>query len=294
MNNKIGIYFAYWTHEWEGDFIYYVNKVARLGFDTLEICPANLVDMPVSDRKAIKRAADDAGIDLTYCIGIPRQYDIASEDRDVRNAGVEYQKKLIDVVSSMDGQFMGGILYSCWPGAFSVGITDKTPYWNRSVDNMKKIAAYAEKNGVTLCMEVVNRFEQILLNQAYEAVQYCKDVDSPSCRILLDAFHMNIEEDDFIDAIKTAGSYLSHFHIGETNRKTPGKGKMDWDSICSGLNQIGYTGHVVMEPFIKMGGTVGGDIKMWRDLSGNCDEAGLDMMAKDACAFIRRKLEENR
>ena len=219
MNNKIGIYFAYWTHEWEGDFIYYVNKVARLGFDTLEICPANLVDMPVSDRKAIKRAADDAGIDLTYCIGIPRQYDIASEDRDVRNAGVEYQKKLIDVVSSMDGQFMGGILYSCWPGAFSVGITDKTPYWNRSVDNMKKIAAYAEKNGVTLCMEVVNRFEQILLNQAYEAVQYCKDVDSPSCRILLDAFHMNIEEDDFIDAMKKYGRMYPNAGYGGRFRK---------------------------------------------------------------------------
>ncbi len=293
MNNRIGIYFAYWTHEWDGDFIYYINKVARLGFDTLEICPANLVDMSKDDCLKIRRAADDAGIDLTYCIGIPKQYDIASADPDVRRAGVEYQKKLIDIINLMGGSIMGGILYSCWPGAYSHGIVSKKDPWDRSVENMKKIASHAEKQGVTLCMEVVNRFEQILLNQAYEAVSYCKEVDSPSCRILLDSFHMNIEEDSFEGAIQTAGKYLAHFHIGETNRRTPGVGKMDWDSICRGINHNGYSGHVVMEPFVTMGGQVGGDIKMWRDLSGGCDENGLDRMAADACAFIRRKISEN-
>ena len=291
MNNRIGIYFAYWTHEWDADFIYYINKVARLGFNTLEICPGNLLGVPKQTCLDIRRAADDAGIDLTYCIGIPPQYDLASEDPAVQKAGIAYQKQLIDVMYTMGGDTIGGILYSCWPCNFTRGIIDKRPWWERSVRNMKEVAAYGYDHGVTLCMEVVNRFEQILLNTAAEAVQYCRDVDSPACRILLDTYHMNIEEDSFSEAIRTAGGYLRHFHIGETNRKTPGTGKMDWDTICGALNEIGYTGHVVMEPFVKMGGTVGGDIKVWRDLSGNGDEKDLDEKAAAACRFIRGKLD---
>lgn len=57
MNNRIGIYFAYWTHEWDADFIYYINKVARLGFDTLEICPGNLVNLPKETCLDIRKAA---------------------------------------------------------------------------------------------------------------------------------------------------------------------------------------------------------------------------------------------
>ncbi len=290
MNNRIGIYFAYWTKEWDADFIYYINKVARLGFNTLEICPGNLIGLPKGKCLDIRKAADAAGIDLTYCIGIAPQYDLASEDENVQKAGIAYQKQLIDVMHTMGGDTIGGILYSCWPCNFTQGITDKRPWWERSVRNMKEVSAYANAHGVTMCMEVVNRFEQILLNTAAEAVQYCQDVDNPSCRILLDTYHMNIEEDSFSDAIKTAGKYLAHMHIGETNRKTPGMGKMDWNTICGALNEIGYTGHVVMEPFVKMGGTVGGDIKVWRDLSDDADEQRLDEMAAAACTFIRNKL----
>lgn len=294
VNNRIGIYFAYWTQEWDGDFIYYVKKAAGLGFDTLEICPANLIGKPRSVLRDIRKVADDSGIDLTYCIGIPPEYDIASEDKHVAEAGVIYQKRLIDVVSDMGGELIGGILYSCWPGSFSFGISDKRPWWERSVSNMKMIAEYAEEKGVTLCMEVVNRFEQILLNTAEEGVAYCRDVDNPACRLLLDTYHMNIEEDSFRDAILTAKDYLHHFHAGETNRKTPGLGKLDWDTVCGTLNEIGYTGHVVMEPFVRMGGTVGGDIKVWRDLSGNADEGGLDKMAREACRFIKDKMDHVR
>lgn len=290
MKNRIGIYFAYWTHEWDADFIYYINKVARLGFDTLEICPGNLIGLPKETCRDIRKAADAVGIDLTYCIGIPPQYDLASEDIGIQQAGIAYQKQLIDILYTMGGDTIGGILYSCWPCNFTQGIADKRPWWDRSVHNMSEVSSYANDHGVTLCMEVVNRFEQILLNTAEEAVQYCRDVDNSSCRILLDTYHMNIEEDSFSNAIRTAGPYLHHMHIGETNRKTPGTGKMDWNTICGTLKDIGYSGHIVMEPFVKMGGTVGGDIKVWRDLSNNCDEKGLDDMAERACRFIREKM----
>ena len=63
--NKVGIYFAYWTREWQANYPMYIQKVARLGFDILEVCTANFVDLGKAERQEIRRAAQDAGIDLT-------------------------------------------------------------------------------------------------------------------------------------------------------------------------------------------------------------------------------------
>ena len=67
---------------------------------------------------------------------------------------------------------------------------------------------------------------------------------------------MNIEEDSFSAAIRTAGPLLGHFHTGEANRRVPGKGRLPWHEIGTALREIGYDGTVVMEPFVKSGGGV--------------------------------------
>ena len=101
---------------------------------------------------------------------------------------------------------------------------------------------------------------------------------------------MNIEEDSFADAIRTAKGLLGHFHIGECNRKTPGTGRMPWDEIFAALRETGYGGAVVMEPFIKMGGQVGRDIRMYRDVSEGADAAEMDRLAAASAAFVKNGL----
>ena len=113
---------------------------------------------------------------------------------------------------------------------------------------------------------MLNRFEQFLINDSYEAVAYMEQVNHPACRILLDTFHMNIEEDSFGDAIRRVGTYLSAFHLGEANRKMPGTGRMPWAEIKTALDDIGFDGPMVMEPFVMPGGQVGRDIGVWRDM----------------------------
>ena len=291
MNNKVGIYYAFWEQEWAADYFKYVDKVSRLGFDVLELAAGGLESMSASARRDLARAAKDAGIELTYCIGLPAQYDLASPDASVRANGLEYVRKLLRMIGEMDGKILGGILYSCWPATqFPQG--DKRPWWDRSVASVREIARTAADEGVTYCLEVVNRFEQFLLNTAAEGVQFAKEVDSDSVKLLLDAFHMNIEEDFIGDAVRSAKGYIGHIHIGEANRKAPGRGHMQWDDLMDGLRDADYTGRIVMEPFIKMGGQVGQDIRMWHDLSDGGDEAYLDGEAAFALNFIRGKLAE--
>ena len=153
---------------------------------------------------------------------------------------------------------------------------------------MKEAVKAAEDNGVTFSMEVVNRFEQKIMNTAAEAVAYVERVGSPNAKVMLDTFHMNIEEDFAADAILTAGDKLGHFHIGENNRMPPGYGHIPWTEIAAALRKIGYTGDVVMEPFVLPGGPVGRDIKIYRDLSVGLD---LDEEARKALLFMRGVLK---
>jgi len=234
--------------------------------------------------------ADDRGLELTYCIGFPQDKDLASESASVRQAGMDYAIKILDIIHFMGGKVFGGINYSYWPAVFPKNLIDKRPYLERSIRCIKEISKVAEDYSITYCLEIVNRFEHFLLNTAEEGVAYVDAVGSPNVKLLLDAFHMNIEEDSMGGAILSVGDRLGHFHIGETNRKPPGQGHMPWDEMAQALKKINYQGRVVMEPFIKPGGEVGEAIHVWRDLSSGADEAQLDLQAHQALSFIRSKL----
>ena len=134
---------------------------------------------------------------------------------------------------------------------------------------------------------MLNRFEGYLLNTCAEAVQFVDQVGLPNVHVMLDTFHMNIEEDDMAAAIRLAGKRLGHFHTGECNRRVPGKGRMPWREIGQALREIGYDGNVCMEPFVKMGGQVGQDIRIWHNMYDDLSEARLDRDAADAVRFQR-------
>ena len=287
MSNAIGIYYAYWTRDWDADFVPYVSKVKALGFDVLEVNSGTVANMRPSERKRLRDAARDAGIELTACIGLPAEYDVASADAFVRGRGIDFLRLQAEALAETDIRKLGGIVYGYWPGALPAGETDRRPYWDRSVAAMRDVMKAAEDCDVVFHIEAVNRFEQYLINTAAEAVDYCRQVDSPNCRVLLDSFHVNIEEDSYRDAIVTAGDLLGHMHIGETNRRAPGRGKTPWAELFGALAEIGYAGAITMEPFLVPGGEVGRDIKVYRDLSEGLD---LDEEARRACAFVKEQL----
>ncbi len=284
--NKVGIYYAYWTHDWDADFVPFVGKVKSLGFDVLEVNSGTVTNLPAAARDRLRSEAARHGVELTYCIGLSPEFDVASPDAQVRRRGIEFLKRQAAMVADLGSRELGGIIYGSWPGRLPPG-QDKRVWLDRSVESMKEVARTVEDCGVFFNMEVVNRFEQFLINTAAEAVEYVSRVGSSHCRILLDSFHMNIEEDSFAAAIRTAGPWLDHVHLGETNRRAPGRGKMAWDEIFTTLAETGYQGHVVMEPFLMPGGQVGRDIAVYRDLKGELD---LDGEARRACAFVKEKL----
>jgi D-psicose/D-tagatose/L-ribulose 3-epimerase len=287
MYRPVGIYYAYWVHEWEVDFLPFVDKVKKLGFDLLELHAGVLADKDRDYRLKIKEKAGREGVLLSYGMGLEESYDVSSLDEGKRLRGVERMKQTIRAIGEMGGGLIGGTIHSYWPAVFPQGVDSKEPMRKQSIKSLKELAPFAEDHGVALNVEVINRFEQFLINTCNEALAYVEEVDSPACNILLDTFHMNIEEDSIGDAIRTAGKRLASLHLGEPNRKPPGMGRMPWGEIKKALDDINYQGPLVMEPFITQGGGIGRAVGVWRDIVKDPD---LDGLAEKAAAFTKQNL----
>jgi D-psicose/D-tagatose/L-ribulose 3-epimerase len=283
---KYGIYYSYWEQEWTADCLRHVEKVAKLGFDIMEIAAHNIASYGAGRLAELRRCARDNGIVLTAGIGPAKDRNLSSPDEGVRRAGKEFFEATLTSIAKLDIHLIGGALYSYWPIDYSLPV-DKEGDRDRGITGIRGIADFARDLGIDLCLEVLNRFENHVLNTAAEGVSFVQEIGKPNVKVMLDTFHMNIEEDSLGGAIRTAGPMLGHFHIGECNRRVPGKGRMPWREIGEALGDIGYQGGIVMEPFVRMGGTVGRDIRLWRDLSQGADEARMDQDAREALVFSR-------
>ena len=282
---KFGTLYAYWTNEWSGDYLYYAKKVADLGFDILEISAGDLLTMTEAEIDALKALAKDLGIAISSNIGPPKRYDVASADPATRRAGIGFLTDIMKRMDRLDSRSLVGVMYTYWPNDFTD--LDKPAQWARGVESVKEMGKTAQALGITMGLEVVNRFETLILNTAEEGVRFCQEVDNPNVKLLLDTFHMNIEEDSIPDAIRRAGGLLSALHVGEGNRKIPGQGHLPWAEIGQALRDINFTGDVVMEPFVLEGGKVGSDIKVWRDLSNGANPQEMDQAIRAGLNVLR-------
>lgn len=288
---KYGIYYAYWEKEWAADYTQYVKKAEKLGFDILEIGASPLPDYSQEQIRLLRQCAKDSGVTLTAGYGPTFEHNMGSSDPAIREKASEWFKRLFGVMGQLEISKIGGALYSYWPVDFSKPV-HKEDDWKYSVEGMKKLSELAEPYQITLNLEVLNRFENPILNTAEEGVQFVTEVDRDNVKVMLDTFHMNIEETSISAAIRTAGNLLGHFHTGECNRMVPGQGRMPWREIAEALHEIQYDGSVVMEPFVRRGGQIEKDIHIWRNMKTDISEEILDRDARNALLFEKYLFEQ--
>ena len=287
--NKLGIFMNFWENTWMADHIKYIEKASRIGFDVLEFQAQPLLLMSEGRMDEIKAAADHFGIELTYSLGLDKKYDISSTDKATRDVGIKYLSDIMRKVSYMGGRIISGVSYAGW-GLPENADFDREELTENSVNCMKILIKQAEDSGITYGIEAVNRFEGVIVNTAEDAVRYVNMVDSPNVGVLLDTYHMNIEEDSLGEAIRLAGDKLVGLHTGESNRKAPGRGHLNWDEIFSALSDVKFKGRIVSEPFIMKGGEVGRDICVWRDLISDTKEAAIDEEARFLLNFEKQMM----
>lgn len=274
--NKIGLHFGYMRGTpYESDIFQAIPVVCSAGAEILEIPVGYIFPLNQAERSRLKAMAADNGLTLTMTGSMDDKTDIASDDPEIRAEGEIFACQVLQAASDIGASTWGGVNYQAWLGRPRQLLTaaEKERIRDLSLVSLRRIIKTAEDLGIDYCFEIVNRFEGFLLNTAEEGLRYVQDVGSERAKILLDTYHMNIEEDSIVDAmdmVQQAGC-LGHFHVGESNRRIPGTGKthMPWDDIFDSLKRNRYGGTIVMEPFVRMGLPSSMNTCTWRQLTAN-------------------------
>ncbi len=275
---KIGVNFLLWAAAMNEKSVELIEKAARLGFDGVEI----FIDEPRNmDCRLIRIVAGDHGLGITCCAIVGPDRHLISDDPAIRRNALEYLKASIAISHEVGSRVFCGPLYA------GVGVLAGRPRtrqeWDRAVEGLSEAARDAEAAEVSLCLEPLNRFETYFVNIAEDAVRLTEEIGSPSVRVMLDTFHMNIEEKSPTDAVLKAGTRLGHFHCSENDRGTPGSGHVDWPGVFGALREIGYERWLVIESFVLGNEAIARAAAIWRDIAPSGDD-----LARDGLSFLRK------
>jgi len=245
------------------------GRLAGFGYDGLELKG----DLELYDAAEVKAVLDDHGLAVLSLT--PEDVDLPHPDPEVRARAVDYYLRLLDFAAAVGAPMVGchGAV-----GRIRPVTTYEQEYVNYVV-GVQRLAARAQELGLRLAIEVLNRYESHLLNTAEEAVHFVEEVGMPNVGILLDAYHMNIEEAHLGSAIRTAGEYLALFHAADSNRQAVGRGHTDFLGVMRALKDIGYDGSIIVEctasgpdPFTPVKG------QGWREEVGRYVEESIRLL----------------
>lgn len=281
--NRLGLHANVWVAGWSRDeAARAIDRTAAQGFDLIEI-PALAPDR--LDPGNTRRLLEEAGIGATLSLGLDEATDISSGDPDRVAAGEARLREAIAVAGELGATHVCGILYSAFR-KYAEPPTDEG--LKTSVATMAKVAEAASSAGITLGMEVVNRYETNLINTASQAVEYCRLVGAPNVKVHLDVYHMHIEEADPVAAIEEMGEHLAYFHTGDSHRGYMGTGSVDLKGAFRALARIGYEGPITYESFSSrvVGQPLTGILGIWRETW----EEGEDIVAH-AMTYTRAQMK---
>jgi D-psicose/D-tagatose/L-ribulose 3-epimerase len=254
-------------------------RVKAMGFDVLELGLENPGDWDPA-RMAEVFAANDLG--ATVCAAMGPGRDLT--DPDTVASTQDYLRACIDAVVALGGNVVAGPIYTPVGKTWQMDTAERAATIDRLLEGLKPLADYAGERSATLGIEPLNRFETSLLNTAEQTMEVVDRLDAPAVGVLLDTFHMNIEEKDQSAAIRLVGDKLVHFHACGSDRGAPGADHIAWDAIAAALGDIGYTGPLVIESFTPDNQTIARAAAIWRPLAES-----QEALAEEGLAFLRER-----
>ena len=254
-------------------------KVKELGFDWIEVPLESIDDM---DHAAGAAIIADHGLSVSACAAMGPDRDLIHPDKAIRDNGMDYVRQAIDAAQALGATNLVGPIYSAVGRTWQQTDDERAQDLDLLVSNLKELATYADDRGVVMCIEPLNRFETSFVNLADQAIEIIDRVDHAGCQIMLDTFHMNIEEKHLGDAIRAVGSRLKHVHTCENDRGAPGSGTVQWDDVAQGLKDIDYDGPVVIESFTADVKSIARAAAIWRKFAPT-----QDALASDGVTFLK-------
>ena len=246
--------------------------IAAMGFDLIEIPLENPGDW---NPRLVKPILDDLGLGASVCAAMGPGRDLTTGDTGIVRATQDYLRQCVDAAAGIGATVVAGPIYAPTGVTGSRTASERQGAIAAVAGNLDPVLDHAGESGVRLAIEPLNRFETSLFNTVAQTMELIHIVDRPELGLLLDTFHMNIEERSQPAAIRVAGSSLLHVHACGNDRGAPGGDGIDWPGIRDTLAEIGYGGALTIESFTSANRTIATAASIWRDLAPSQDELAL-------------------
>jgi D-psicose/D-tagatose/L-ribulose 3-epimerase len=281
--SQIGINAWVWTSPVTTDeFSRLAPMVARMGFDLIEIGIEGTSDLDYRRGAEIAKAN---GLRVGVCAAMGPDRDLIHPDESIRKNGMSYVRHCIDAAQTLGSANVCGPLYSAVGRTWQATDDERKRDVDLLVNQLRELATYAAERGVGLGVEPLNRFETSFINLTSQAIEVVDRVGHPGCGLLLDTFHMNIEEQDPAAAARQAGGRIAHVHACGTDRGSPGADVFDWPAFLAAIGDAGYDGPMTIESFTAANEVIATAASIWRPLAESPDS-----LAADGLRFLRGAL----
>ncbi|WP_307849647.1 sugar phosphate isomerase/epimerase family protein [Qaidamihabitans albus] len=285
MGNAIGVHGMVWVGGWSRpEAERAVASTAEAGYDLIEL-PA--LDPASFDVDMTARLLEKHGLAAAASLGLDDHTDVSSTDDAVVRAGRRRLADALALVRDLGGDYLGGVVYS------KLGRYDRPVSERGRANSIETIAALADEarpSGVTVGVEICNRYETNVLNTVEQALAFIDEADRPNLVAHLDTYHMNIEESSMREPVLAAhrAGRLGYIHVGESHRGRLGTGTIAWREFFAALAEVGYGGTITFESFSSevVHPSLSSALAIWRDTWRD----SMDL-ARDARGFLRAHLD---
>ena len=265
-SNPIGVISMFYARPFGREHFGALARMKRAGCDFVELLVPEPGELDFGETKAVLA---DHGLGVVLAARVNLTRDLASADPAAAKAGVAYLESCVETAAALGARIVGGPLYGA-PLVFAGRPPAPVPDMERErrieqiVAGLKQAGRRAAEHGVSLGIEPLNRFETDICNTTGHALALAGMADSPAVGVMLDTFHMNMEDKDIAASIRRAGPRMVHFQANENDRGFVGSGHIDWGAVAKALRAIDYRGPITLEPFRRDDERPGVPLAQWR------------------------------
>lgn len=257
-------------------------RVADWGFEVIELPVENLGDW---DPKTAAKILTDNGLGATVALVMGDDRQLVAADRATITHTQNYLRGVIDAAAVVGSPVIAGPAYASVGRTWRLSATQRMDTYAQLRDSLSPVVDHAIEAGIKIGIEPLNRYETSLLNTVDQAMTAIDGLAPRGCGVLLDVYHMNIEEKDLPAAIRRAGDRIAHVQVCGNDRGAPGNDHLDWASILSALSEVDYRGPLCIESFTADNATIATAASIWRSL-----ERDQDAIATDGYAFLKQAI----
>lgn len=248
-------------------------RIKNWGFDVIELPVENLGDWSPA---AAADLLTDLGLGATVTLVMGEGRELVATDPATVGRTQDYLRGVIDAAHAVGAGVIAGPAYASVGRTWRMSEDERRSCYAELTEHLAPVVEHGMSAGVQLAIEPLNRYETSLLNTVDQTLEALAGLPMDGAGLLLDIYHMNIEETDLPAAIRRAAGRVAHVQVCANDRGAPGADHLPWPAILEALDDIGYAGPLCIESFTADNATIATAASIWRPLARTQDAIATD------------------